>query len=210
MAGNGSTLKKTPMPLLEDIITQLEICLTRKGEVSIALSGGSSPIALYEAMSSHAMDWSCVTVTLIDDRRVPPDHQDSNQQLIRKTLLQHNARAATFIPLHDWPHHRIPDIAILGMGTDGHFASLFPAMMHDPAAFDPAASPAILTTEPMGNPLHPRITMNLAMILQIPYRVLMVIGAEKKLVLDNARTDADLPITRLLAHDGTVISLERI
>ena len=74
MAGNGSTLKKTPMPLLEDIITQLEICLTRKGEVSIALSGGSSPIALYEAMSSHAMDWSCVTVTLIDDRRVPPDH----------------------------------------------------------------------------------------------------------------------------------------
>jgi 6-phosphogluconolactonase len=47
------------------------------------------------------------------------------------------------------------------MGTDGHFASLFPAIMGDARALDPAANPAILTTTPMGNPRHARITMNL-------------------------------------------------
>ncbi len=60
-----------------------------------------------------------------------------------------------------------------------------------------------MTTPPMGNPLHPRVTMNLAMILAIPDRVLMVIGDEKKTVLQQAKNSQDLPITRLLAHQGT-------
>ena len=62
----------------------------------------------------------------------------------------------------------------------------------------------------MGNPSHARITMNLSMILAIPNRVLMVVGDEKKAILSAALNGTDLPITRLLSHDGTQISHERI
>ena len=198
------------MTLIDEIATSLEAGLSKSDEVGIALSGGSSPVALYEGLSSIDLDWARVRVTLIDDRLVPADHDDSNQKLVRKTFLRGKAGKATFIRLQDWSGRNHPDIAILGMGKDGHFASLFPVMMGDPKAFHPAADPAIITTAPMGNPLHPRITMNLSMILAIPHRVLIVVSEEKKAVLNSALSGADLPITRLLAHDGTQISFERI
>lgn len=196
--------------LIDEISALLEASLSKTGEVSIALSGGSSPVALYEGLSSIELGWERVRVTLIDDRLVPADHFDSNQKLVRNTLLRSKAGMAEFIRLQDWQAGHFPDIAILGMGMDGHFASLFPAMMDDAKAFDLAAEPEIITTAPMGNPLHARITMNLSMILEIPSRVLMVVSEEKKAVLSAALNGADLPITRLLAHDGTQISYERI
>ena len=206
------------MPLLDRITMALSEVLAAKGKASLALSGGSSPVALYQSLSRVDLDWASVTVTLIDDRLVPSDHPDSNHRLIKETLLQDKAAAATFIPLDDWSADNIPDIAVLGMGTDGHFASLFPAMLARGEGFDPDAAPAILTTEPLGNPEHPRITMSLSMILAIPDRVLMVIGNEKQAVLAAAQSGQDLPITRLLAHDGrtnhktgsTAIVTERI
>ena len=198
------------MTLINTIAASLRDSLLKTGKVSIALSGGSSPVALYEGLSSIDLNWARIRVTLIDDRLVPADHDDSNQKLVRKTLLRGKAGMAQFIRLQDWQEDHFPDIAILGMGTDGHFASLFPAMMGDAMAFDPAADPAILTTTPMGNPPHARITMNLSMILAIPNRVLMVVGDEKKAILSAALNGKDLPITRLLSHDGTQISHERI
>jgi len=198
------------MTLIGEISAFLEAGLSKTDEVSIALSGGSSPVALYKGLSSLDLDWTRVHVTLIDDRLVPADHFDSNQKLVRNTLLRGKAQMAQFTRLQDWQAGHFPDIAILGMGTDGHFASLFPAMMDDERAFDFAADPAVITTTPMGNPLCARITMNLSMILAIPFRVLMVIGEEKRAVLSAALNGTDLPITRLLAHDGTQISYERI
>ena len=198
------------MTLIDEISALLEAGLSKFGEVSIALSGGSSPVALYEGLSSLDLDWMHVSVTLIDDRLVPADHFDSNQKLVRSTLLRGKAQMAKFIRLQDWQATHFPDIAILGMGTDGHFASLFPAMMNDERAFDLAADPAVITTAPMGNPLYARITMNLSMILAIPNRVLMVVGEEKEAVLNAALNGEDLPITRLLAHDGTQIYHERV
>ena len=198
------------MTLLDLIHTKLQETLKRKGKVSLALSGGSSPVALYEELSTYDLDWSKVTLTLIDDRQVDADHPDSNQLLISQTLRQHNAIAAHFIPLDKWPEDRIPDIAILGMGVDGHFASLFPSMLDQPEAFHPGWKPAILRTGPEGHPKHNRITMNLAMILSIPFRILLVIGAEKEAVLSVARNGTDLPITRLLQHDGTQIITESL
>ncbi len=198
------------MTLINTIAASLRDSLLKTGKVSIALSGGSSPVALYEGLSSIDLNWARIRVTLIDDRLVPADHDDSNQKLVRKSLLRGKAGMAQFIRLQDWQEDHFPDIAILGMGTDGHFASLFPAMMGDAMAFDPVADPAILTTAPMGNPPHARITMNLSMILAIPNRVLMVVGDEKKAILSAALNGKDLPITRLLSHDGTQISHERI
>ena len=198
------------MTLIDDIASALGDRIDRNGKVSLALSGGSSPALLYQGLSACDLDFARVTVTLIDDRLVPSGHDDSNQKLIREMFLKDRAMAAQFIPLQDWPADQVPDIGILGMGVDGHFASLFPSMIDDGAAFDAEADPAIITTAPMGKPLHPRITMNLPMILAIPCRVLMVIGEEKKAVLHEALNGADLPVARLLAHGGTRITHERI
>ena len=81
------------MTLLDLIHTKMQETLTSKGKVSLALSGGSSPVALYEELSTYDLDWSKVTLTLIDDRQVDADHPDSNQLLISQTLRQHNAIA---------------------------------------------------------------------------------------------------------------------
>ena len=198
------------MNLVERMTAVIDACLTHKGEVSIALSGGSSPQGLYQALSEADLNWSQVTVTLIDDRLVDADHKDSNQRMIAETLLRNRAAAAEFIPLQDWQDDRIPDIAVLGMGLDGHIASLFPSMLGQGDAFDPSAKPAIITTGPEGNPRHERITMTLAMILEIPVRVLMVFGDEKMAVLEAAQAGADMPVTRLLAQDGTSIVTESV
>ena len=191
-----------PIDLMQNEMAET---LAAKGKVSLALSGGSSPVDLYRLLSSVEFDWARVSITLIDDRLVPADHPDSNERLITKTLRQNNAADAVFIPLEDWPDNEIADIAVLGMGSDGHFASLFPSMLDQSQAFDPAAHPAIIRTPPQGIPKHPRITMNLAMIRAIPCRILLVVGAEKQALLSAARSTTDLPISRLLEPDGTHI-----
>ena len=196
-----------PIDLMQNEMAET---LAAKGKVSLALSGGSSPVDLYRLLSSVEFDWARVSITLIDDRLVPADHPDSNQQLIAKTLRQNNAADAVFIPLEDWPDNEIADIAVLGMGSDGHFASLFPSMLDQSQAFDPAAHPAIIRTPPQGIPKHPRITMNLAMIRAIPCRILLVVGAEKQALLSAARSTTDLPISRLLEPDGTHIFTESV
>ena len=196
-----------PINLMQNVMAQN---LAKKGKVSLALSGGSSPVELYRLLSSVEFDWARVNITLIDDRLVPADHPDSNQRLISETLHQNNAADAAFIPLADWPYNEIADIAVLGMGNDGHFASLFPSMLGQSQAFDPAAHPAIIRTPPQGIPKHPRITMNLAMIRAIPCRILLVVGAEKQALLSTARSETDLPLSRLLEHDGTQIFTESV
>ena len=183
----------------------LDRCIENNHGASIALAGGSSPIPLYRELSTQAIDWHRVTVTLIDDRKVPPNHQDSNQRLVKETLLQDRAASAKFIGLEEWPTNQSSDIGILGMGEDGHFASLFPAMLEADLAFNPEAAPKVISTVPMGNPKVSRVTMNLSMILAIQNRILLVFGEKKKLTLQKALAGVDLPITRLLAHEGTRI-----
>ena len=193
------------MNLIDEIETLLTKTLLHKGKASIALSGGSSPINLYQGLSKKDIDWERITVTLIDDRLVPEDHKDSNQKVIKENLLKNKAISAQFLSLQDWCSDCIPDICVFGMGTDGHFASLFPAMINDNIAFNPEAQPTVITTPPLGNPLHPRITMSLSMILAIPNRILIVSGKEKNAILDSARRGVDMPIARLLAFEGTRI-----
>lgn len=210
MGARGFDRKMRAMKPIDLMQNEMAETLAAKGKVSLALSGGSSPVDLYRLLSSVEFDWARVSITLIDDRLVPADHPDSNQQLIAKTLRQNNAADAVFIPLEDWPDNEIADIAVLGMGSDGHFASLFPSMLDQSQAFDPAAHPAIIRTPPQGIPKHPRITMNLAMIRAIPCRILLVVGAEKQALLSAARSTTDLPISRLLEPDGTHIFTESV
>ena len=193
------------MDLADELAETLDSLIASDSVASIALSGGSSPIGLYQDLSKKAIDWHRVKVTLIDDRKVPADHQDSNQLLLKETLFQDKAARAKFVSLEEWPINQSPNIGILGMGDDGHFASLFPAMLDIDLAFNSEAAPKVISTAPMGNPKVSRLTMNLSMILGIQTRILLIVGERKKSTLQKALAGFDLPITRLLDHDGTRI-----
>jgi 6-phosphogluconolactonase len=88
---------------------------------------------------------------------------------------------------------------LLGMGLDGHFASLFPSMVGD-AAMNVDTAPAIIQTGPDGDPLCPRISMNLPMILQSRLVFLLVKGAAKQEILRAAQTDQLLPVHHLITQ----------
>ena len=145
---------------------------------------------------------------------MPADHPDSNELLVRKHLLQGEASKANFISLirdHD-SVTAIPrpfDVMVLGMGLDGHFASLFPDMVTDDNAFSLNADPLILWTSIQGTPAHRRATMNLAMILQSRHIFLLVNGVIKNSVLEQAMYDYGLPIAALLHQSVTNIQIVR-
>ncbi len=117
--------------------------LATRSRVSLAVSGGRSPVPVFEALRQEALDWSRVIVTLVDERWVPETDPASNAALVKAHLLQDKAAAASFIPLYTGEitarlaeatlaesFGQVPQpfsALILGMGDDGHTASLFPA-----------------------------------------------------------------------------------
>lgn len=193
------------MSIVDQIAAALAAGIAERGTASFVVSGGSSPAGIFAALVAGEhdaeIDWARVTITLVDDRQVPDDHADSNRKLIRSQLLQGPVATAQFLPLTiDGPvadMARPFDVMLLGMGPDGHFASLFPSMVDD-AAMSVETTPAIIQTGPQGNPLWPRISMNLSMILQSRLVVLLVKGAVKEKVLADAQTDRSLPVHHLI------------
>jgi 6-phosphogluconolactonase len=139
---------------LELVVTKMREAIEERGQCSIALSGGSTPKPLYEALSNQSLPWENVHFFLGDERYVPPNHPDSNQLMIRQAWLDKLALPETnihFMPTtagdaqQDIELHRkqlksffqlkdgefpVFDLILLGMGDDGHTASLFP---HTPA-----------------------------------------------------------------------------
>jgi len=195
------------MSAVNQITAALAAGIAERGSASFVVSGGSSPAPIFTALTNSKhdayVDWSKVTITLVDDRLVHENHDDSNCKLIRAQLLQGPVSAAKFLPLTiagpvtemDRPF----DVMLLGMGQDGHFASLFPSMVDD-AAMDVDTPPAIVQTEPQGSPLCRRISMNLPMILQSRLVLLLVKGPAKKAVLKAAQTDRSLPLHYLITQ----------
>jgi 6-phosphogluconolactonase len=207
---------------------QLREAIRSKGQAMLAVSGGKSPIALFEALRSQALDWAKVTVILVDERCVAPEHADSNTDLVRKHLLQDLAAAAEFIPFFDtlteplddaaldalvdsanrrlaklpWPI----DVAVLGMGEDGHTASLFPAA--------PGLDQALRSSGPLAwvrpvNTSHARLTLTLPALLACRELVIAISGQAKQAIYHEAlkMLDPALPVSLVLHQQQTPVTV---
>ncbi len=207
---------------------RLHQAIAGRGHAVLAVSGGRSPVPLFHALRAQPLDWSRVSITLVDERCVPPDHPDSNTALVREHLLQQGAAAATFVPWFDdlpatlddaalqaladaasqrlatqpWPW----DLAILGMGEDGHTASLFPHAGGLSQALH--ASGPVAWTRPLNAP-HARLTLTLPALLATRELVLPLIGPAKLRVYQQARLSEDdtLPISLVLHQHQTPVQV---
>ena len=197
--------------LAQAVAADLAAAIDTRGRATLAVSGGRSPVPFFQALAQTALDWQRVTITLVDERVVPPEHADSNAGLVRQYLLQGPAAAAAFLPLVNTaanPEQELataqtlwqtPDVVVLGMGDDGHTASLFPAVDNLAAGLDAANPQALIGIVPPAAP-HRRISMTLAELQRSGKLYLAIAGAGKRAVLDTAAqaVDATYPISYLL------------
>ncbi|MFD0738033.1 6-phosphogluconolactonase [Lysobacter koreensis] len=131
------------------IAAELRRELMRRPRARMLVAGGDTPASVYRALSKAPLQWDRVDVALVDERWLQPDDPDSNAWLVRTHLLQHHAAQARFEPMTQ-PGRRIEEavaiasahglqpasVAVLGMGSDGHLASLFPRMRDLDRALD--------------------------------------------------------------------------
>ena len=133
--------------LANQVAGLLRAAIKERGRASLVVSGGATPVPFFAALSAQALDWQQVTITLADERWVDPADPDSNEQLVRRHLLQNRAAAARFVGLKTGAITAVQgekecgarlalvprpfDALILGMGNDGHTASLFPQASND-------------------------------------------------------------------------------
>jgi 6-phosphogluconolactonase len=178
------------------LVAALAAGIAAKGSAGLALAGGSTPAPVYRLLSRAALEWSKVTVTLTDERKVAPDHPDSNERMLRQTLLTGPAARAAFAPLDEAAIAAMTpfDGVLLGMGEDGHFASLFPG---SPALAAGLGGDALTIQVPAGEPAppQPRCSLTLKALSGAASVILLVTGAAKRAVLE---TPADLPVAALI------------
>ena len=205
--------------LSRHIATHMAAVLENAGECSVAVSGGRSPIPLFERLATADLDWTRVRLRLVDERFVPPGDPDSNETLVRRHLLTGKAADADFQGLY-LPNASINEavaaanedarpvqLAILGMGDDGHTASLFPDAPQLDAALAPDAAHYLHVT-PAQAP-HERITMSLAALRACGRLVLYLSGQHKRNVLEEAgkKISKTLPVSYLAAEPGATLDV---
>jgi 6-phosphogluconolactonase len=162
--------------------------------VAITVPGGSTPFPILGRLAAMPLEWGRVTVWPGDDRRLPEDHPASNTGKIRALLEPAGAEVVALTVMEEVPHFAL---AWLGMGGDGHIASLFPNT--DPRADDPQRI-RMLTPDPLP-PEAPfdRITLTIPALLDSDELVFVIRGDEKRALFEAAaRGDNDLPVARLL------------
>jgi 6-phosphogluconolactonase len=189
--------------LARDVAEALGRCLAAKGSATLAVSGGSTPAPFFAALAREPLDWAHVTVTLVDERQVPETSPRSNAALVRKSLLVERAAAARFVPLfgNEAEAARLSlDVAVLGMGNDGHTASFFPGGDTLAQAIDPHAEHALLAMSAPGAG-EPRLTFTLPKLLAAGTLCLHIEGDGKMKVLEKALMGDDateMPVRAVL------------
>jgi 6-phosphogluconolactonase len=172
--------------------------IEKKGTATLLLSGGSTPKNLYQKLSEIDLDWSNVHVGLVDERFVSQDSSFSNETLIRESLMQNKAATAHFHPMvinaSDYSENltlateenRVfenPDVIVLGMGDDGHTASLFP---NDLSSEEATFSERLLANTNAPNEPTQRITFSGPILKKGKHNFLMITGARKLDILSES------------------------
>ena len=186
--------------LADAVAARLEQAIATKGAALLAVSGGATPGAFFAALSQRPIAWGKVHITLVDERQVAPDSERSNQRLVRRHLLQGPAARAGFVALEEKANAAPPDVAVLGMGTDGHTASIFADAPNAAALLDPDAPPAVLPVAANAD-REARLTMNLPLLAQARHLFVHIEGSNKKTLLAGwLAGTSHPPIAAVIAH----------
>jgi 6-phosphogluconolactonase len=194
----------------EDMASAAGLAFVEAAPTSVALAGGSTPRALYEALAGDHADhpWEELEVFFSDERCVRPDHPDSNYLMAEEALLSR-------LPPPGPRVHRMPgdscdaagyerelravlgdrpvlDLVILGLGEDGHTASLFPG--------DPALEEAERLVARVDRPDHARLTLTLPVLSAARMAMFLVAGEAKRSALRRLLADEDIPAARVAAE----------
>ena len=211
--------------LADDVTSLLTKCIEQNGSASLAVSGGSTPVDLFERLSGMDIPWQDVVIFLVDERWVEPDDNDSNERLVRTHLLKDRAASARFFGMKNRAAtagegekkceeelKKVPlpfDVLILGMGGDGHTASLFPGAIKLPAATDMNSGRTCMALAPVTAP-HERMSLTLPVILSARNIFLHIVGPEKRKVLEKAMADGppeEMPIRFVLRYEKNPVAV---
>jgi 6-phosphogluconolactonase len=211
--------------LASGIAAHLAPAIDLRGQASLIVSGGRSPIALFERLRVQTLAWDRVCIGLADERWVEPTHPDSNERLVREVLLKEKAFAARFLGLKNaapspdlgavaaWETFaRVPrpfDMTLLGMGDDGHTASLFPGSPNLRTALNPAAAAGCVGMRAPSAP-QARLSLNLSALLD-SRRIAILIQGDGKLRTYEAALGAgpveDMPVRAVLRQQRTPVEV---
>lgn len=215
------------LALANAITVDLTAQLKLSGTASIAVSGGNTPKCLFQRLSNARLDWSNVIVTLTDERWVSNQQPESNERMVKLNLLQNRANEAMFVPLktkHQTAQEGQPvldatlrnqlpalDFVVLGMGTDGHFASLFPDTDVLAEGLDANSPLKCLASQAPGTPKE-RISLTLAALLTAKKIYLLITGDDKlnvyrRACLNTETVCSELPISAVLKQTDVPVEI---
>ena len=204
--------------LASKIAGEIGAWLRAHDTASLAVPGGSTPGPMFDALCAADLDWERVHVFLTDERWVPESSERSNTQLVRKRLLTERAERARLVPLHvegmeaeaaipqltEMLRRELPiSVLLLGMGSDGHTASLFPGADRLAEAMAPDAPPLMAITAP--DAPEPRVTLTLPVLRDAMTTHILIVGPQKREALERAQKadPKDAPVAAILP-DATV------
>ena len=211
--------------LAKQVSQDLKAAMATRGRAKFSCSGGSTPLPFLQALQEQQVDWSRVLVCLTDERQVPLSSNDSNEKMLREQLISH-CQGIEFVPLFERPDYTLEkpnayfqnsflplDVSIVGMGGDGHFASLFPDAAESKQGLDPDFQTPILQVKPASTP-QARVSLSLAALLSSEKIYLLIRGHAKRTIIEEALEKirlADwqqaLPIQHLIAQAGSRLTI---